>query len=329
MIAALLAVTTRTVRNWTRNESPRPPGRPPHAEELRLHVARQVAKCRRRQGMGAGWQTLVKHLPDCPTRLVQEELSRAKRHRRAHLARRAKARRRTTHITGRDVLWSVDATHVGRVGGKTVEAQVVRDAATMEIPALSVGPPASAEDAVALVLHAAKQRDTLPLVLTTDNGPQYRAARFTRFLEKAGVIHLRTLPHTPQHNPWVERTHRELKEESGLGKGVVLPCVDHARELLERARDRLDHQRLRPRLGDRTAAVAGAAMDARYNAELRDRLVRAVRKRVEAAVKCTEDKRERRRKERAAILSVLEEFELIRVTRGGRLTRPVKPEAVS
>ncbi len=216
-----------------------------------------------------------------------------------------------------------------RVGGKSVEAQVVRDAATMEIPAVSVGPPATAEDAVALVRRAAKERGVLPLVLTTDNGPQYKAARFTRFLEKAGVIHLRTLPHTPQHNPWVERTHRELKEESGLGKGVVLPCAEHARVLLEWARDRLDHLRLRPRLGYRTAAVAGAAMGPRYNAELRARLVRAVRMRVEAAVQCTEDKRERRRKERAAILAVLEEFELIRVTRGGRPQRPVKPEAVS
>ncbi len=94
MIAALLAVTTRTVRNWTRNESPRPPGRPPHSAELRLQVARQLAKCRRERGMGVGWSVLAKHLHDCPTRLVQEELSHAKRRRRSYLARRAQARRR-------------------------------------------------------------------------------------------------------------------------------------------------------------------------------------------------------------------------------------------
>ena len=36
-------------------------------------------------------------------------------------------------------------------------------------------------------------------------------------LREHGVLHLRSLPHTPKHNPWAERGIGELKRDAGLG----------------------------------------------------------------------------------------------------------------
>jgi transposase InsO family protein len=70
----------------------------------------------------------------------------------------------------RDVMWSMDGTHLARLaeGGK-VEAQVVRETATPRILAIEVGPPADGDDVLRILERAARERGGLPLVLVTDN----------------------------------------------------------------------------------------------------------------------------------------------------------------
>ena len=47
-------------------------------------------------------------------------------------------------------------------------------------------------------------------------GPEsFTVQRRNGAIEEYGVVHLLSLPHTPQHNAWVERGNRDLKEESG------------------------------------------------------------------------------------------------------------------
>jgi hypothetical protein len=49
------------------------------------------------------------------------------------------------------------------------------------------------------------------------------------WLAEHHVVHLLNVPHTPQHNAWIERAFRqELKAEAGLGAGVVLDSPDEA-----------------------------------------------------------------------------------------------------
>jgi hypothetical protein len=116
----------------------------------------------------------------------------------------------------------------------------------------------------------ARERGGLPLVLVTDNGPVYVCATVEDWLAEHGVTHLLSLPHTPRHNPWVERANGELKAETGLGRGVILNDDAEVRARVEAARCRLDAVRLRASLGFRTAAAADAGLTGWYDVSTRE-----------------------------------------------------------
>ncbi len=331
IVAHLLGVTERTVGRWKAQETGRPRGRPATPYAARLAAARRVVAEWRHQGRSAGWRPVAAALPELPTRLVQEEVAAAKKRLRAAKALRRELRLRGIDVLGRDVLWSLDATHLGRgEDGIPVEAQAVREVATTRSLALTVGPPVTTDDAIEVVAAAAALRGgKYPLVLATDNGPAYTSVRFERFIAASGVLHLLNLPHTPRHNPWVERGNRDFKEETGLGKGVVVPDVEWARRRLERAVERLDGNRLRRRLGYQTARAVDATLAVPYDDNVRARLADAVRRRVEDGLRDPCSAREERVLRREAILAALEELGLIERTRGGRSLNAVKPDRIS
>ncbi len=278
-----------------------------------------------------GWRPVAAALPHVAVRLLQGVVRELKRRWRARAQRRLARERVSIAPAGRDVMWSLDATHLGReVAGAGVEGQAVREVATTRTLALSVGAAADTEAATMVVEAAARRRGgRYPLVLVTDNGPPYTSEAFEHFLEEHCVLHLLSLPHTPQHNPWVERGHRDLKDESGLGKGVVV--LDHvaAAQCLVAALDKIDGARLRARFGYRTARAIDAEMAVPYDESLRVRLRQDVRRRVEKGLHDRMTRRQRRVLHREAILAALEMFGMIERTRGGRPMRAVKQEGFS
>jgi transposase InsO family protein len=321
-----LGVSARSLWNWQHHEAKRP-GRPPHSEAARLCARRLVSAEWRRQGKTAGSRPIVKALAGrVPTRLVQEELSAIKKLHRAHAAKKRRAARVHVQATRRDALWSLDATHLGRLrSGEAMQALVVRDVASRRTIAPSIGPAACARDVIALLERAKAARGTLPLALATDNGSPNVDHEVEAYLAREGVVHLRSRPHTPQHNAWVERAIGELQAESGLGEGVIdEPC--RAQRALEAAHRRLDECRLRQTLGYETAARVDARLESAYTLVDRGRFHETVRERVENAVQSQTCARDRRRAERATILDVMEECGLIIRTRGDRRPRPEKPE---
>jgi hypothetical protein len=97
----------------------------------------------------------------------------------------------------------------------------------------------------ALLEWARRETGEAPLVLASDNGPENKGA-LERWCQRHGVTRLWNLPRTPEHNPWIEHGHGELKGACGLGKGAVLDShVDAARRLAGAA-ERLDRHRPAP-----------------------------------------------------------------------------------
>lgn len=330
-MARLLGVTPRTVRRWKAGAAGprRPRGRPAKRPERAAIWA--AARAWRRMGHTAGWRPVLAALVAVPRRHVQLVVGALKRRRRARAERRRERLRTRLLTAGRDVLWSLDATHLGRdAAGRVVEGQAVREVATTRTLAQSVGGAVDTADAVAVVAAAAAERGgRYPLVLVTDNGSAYTSEGFERFLAARRVVHLRSLPHTPRHNPWVERGHRDLKEESGLGKGVVIDDVAAAAVALADARDRIDRHRPRATLGNRTACSVDAEMAVPYDEPVRAQLAARIAQRVAAGAHDQMSKRERRVLRREAVLASLEELELITRTRGGRPLHAVKQEAIT
>jgi transposase InsO family protein len=254
-----------------------------------------------------------------PRWLVRDLLRAIKGLHRARRRRRETEHRLSVEVGRRDVMWSMDATHLARLNdGRPIEGQVVRETATPRILAVEIGAPADGYAVVALLDRLRRERGRLPLVLVTDNGPAYVCGTVESWLAANGVAHLHSLPHTPQHNPWVERTNRELKDETGLGRGVVVHDVDEVRACVEPARRRLDSVRLRARLRYRTAAAADALLTDWYTATTRERFLATVCRRIAEALPGLRSERARRKARREAIYASMEELGLVKRTRGGR-----------
>ena len=320
-MAGLLGVSERSLRNFRREDVPeRPRGRPRTKAARTLAARRAVSRTWRAQGRTCGVRPVRAVLAGAvPEWLVRECLREIKRLHRVHGRDRAAKRRLSVEVRCRDVMWSMDETHLARTAcGDAIESQVVRDTATPKILGLDVGPAACGDDVVRLLERTGAERGGLPLVLATDNGPCYVNERVETWLEDQGVVHLLNLPHTPRHNPWVERTHRDLKQETGLGRGVVLNDVKRIRERLETSRRRLDHVRVRAKWGFRTAAVADARLTPWYNGCTRDRFLATLCRRIAEGLPGRPTKRARRVARREAIFSSLEELGLVHRTRGGR-----------
>ena len=331
MTAHLLRVAPRTVRRWKAGAAgPRARlGRPPLTADP--DALRAIARAWRTQGKSVGWRPVWRTLAHLSRLLVQRVVAELKRRRRVRLARAEARRRQSIHVAGRDVLWSLDATHLGRDrGGREVQGQAVRDVSSLRTLAVTVGHPVDTIDAIAVVQLAARERaGNYPLVLVTDNGSPYVSEDFESFLHEHGVTHLLSLPHTPRHNPWVERGHRDLKDESGLGRGVVVQSHADAARRLNAALERVDGHRLRATLGYRTARAFDAQLAVPYDAGVREQLTEMVALRVEDGLHDHETRRAQRMLRREAVLASLEELELIERTRGGLPLRAVKEDTVS
>ena len=149
------------------------------------------------------------------------------RWRRRNRARRARGRVSIV-VQARDVIWSLDATHLGRDAVGEMQAESLKDVASTSALTLSVGRASSGEEIEELLDRTSEERGGPPLVLAVDCGSNYASGEVAVWAEKNGVMIMQSLPRVPQHNSWVENGHGEIKDDAELGKGAVLeplPCA--------------------------------------------------------------------------------------------------------
>jgi len=347
-VAGLAGVSSRALRTW-RGLAPgdvRPGPAPCPPDELRRDLWR-VARTWRRIGRGCGERAVHAVLVgEVSLRRVRAALRDLKARRRRVQRRLAEARRVHVVVHARDVLWSQDATHLGRcprgpgageasvglrgLGGSpgealgAVQAESIKDVASTELVDVRVGSPARAAEVVAM-LEGLRRARGLPLVHSTDNGV-YVSQLVRAYLAGHQVVHLRNLPRTPQHNAWAERGFGELKQETGLGRGVVLSDVEKARARVAKACRRINQERPRTSRGGLTATQLDATLP-RWQAQVsREAFWTAACAAMEELTKDASNERERRLLEREAVFATLEAFGLVTRTRGGASRPAVKAE---
>ena len=327
-----LHVSRRTIHLWLRavdRPAARRVGRPSATEPERFAALRAVA-CLARMDWKITWRSVERALHGTiPTRLVQWAVAHWKQLRAKHATRQRERVRVQATVHAPDVIWGLDGSHVGRtVDGAALESQTLRDHASRRTVGIAVGASASSDDLVAVLEQTRQARGTLPLVLLSDNAPNNTSDDVARYLAAHRVVHLRTLPYTPQHNAPTERAHRELKELAGLGKGVVLDGANDAARRLAAAWHHLDHRHARPVLGARTAADAYLNVAARATIPARDLFYRTARHAIDVASQ-QPTAHQRRRAQREAIYASLEQFGLVSRTRGGEPFRAVMCAGIS
>lgn len=322
-LAEAHGVTLRTLRNW---QALRPaqqvaaPGRPQLTEHVLSSARASVRAELERQGWQVGEEPIFRALGGRVKRSrVRRVLRELKAERRVQVRNHKRAARVSVKVCARDALWSMDATHIGRdPRGREVQAEVVREVMSARTIGLSLGASATGERVSALLERTCLQRGGRPLVLLTDNGGAYRSEIVSAWCVQRRVLHLFSLPHTPQHNAASEHGMRELKEDALLGKGTRVHDIAHARAALERARDRIDANRLRRTRAWMTAVDADRAAPHWSTIVTREELWMKATCAIERAlIHCTGE-RARRRATRAAIYATLDHFSVITRTRGGR-----------
>lgn len=205
-IAIACGVSERTIRNWciqAKKDVPKM-GRPSHSLEKLKEACELVFTEMRLQG-SPGWRPISAALKGkVSVRLVQKFVAEFK------LEERRKRNPKTMEVTGKNIIWSMDGA-VTKEESKS-ENQVIKDRGSKCWVGLKACPKASKAIDVIAAINESTKLNGYPLVLATDNGAAYVNKEVRRHLRKLKIIHLRSLPRTPQHNGAVEVGIRELRE---------------------------------------------------------------------------------------------------------------------
>lgn len=271
---------------------------------------------------------------------------------RAHRERwRIQRERVHTEVLARNVLWSSEESFLERDEQGEVRSSVVRETLVPKALAVAVGPPATQEDVIRLWECARAERGSWPLVMALDNGSPFRGKRVRAFLQERQIIALHNVPHTPQHNPFIERTLGDLKGvigQDGLAErpaepsqgpvcarepGVRATRVCKLARLLcawNNAAWQLNHCTPRDDLAGLTPDEVDSFAPDAENLVRRERFYNDARAALARVAQQQLKPRARRRAEREAILCTLEEHGLVNRTRGdSRSSRPSKRTRVA
>jgi transposase InsO family protein len=192
---------------------------------------------------------------------------------------------------------------------------VYRDRGSLSVNAESCSGPLKSADTIN-VLTILKAKKRLPLVVCTDNGSPLCSKDVETFLSDNKVVHLKSLPHVPQHNGSAEQAVNDFKKLVKDGNAPIRAC------------DILNKNRLREALDWMTPEQAEKSNLKLYTDEERAMFYEAVSNAKEAAVLGILSAKEKRKAERKAILQTMEEFSLIKIiTR--RSTPSAKPEVIT
>ena len=321
----------RTVRNWMKNsaEPLKRVGRPPHSDEKRKEALYAVARERKVQGKQAGWRKIVKGLAGSqPTRLVQESLSSLKARGRRRKRKRLKEASRRVTVLAKNVIWTQDGLHLGRCRGDEVKGESIKDRATLGVNSLLVGLPACGEDVVLLLKTTKEKKGTLPLVYQTDNESTYLSEVVQDYLREECVVHLLSRVHTPTDNGASEIGIRELKSETGLGKGVRLDSAIQGALQLHGGAVKQNGHLLRASKGYLTPNTLADTLPTWYNRVDRRQFYEETCRAVEKSVQGKIGNRARKA-QRDAILNMLNKNGLIVQSHGGRIIEGCEREIVS
>lgn len=311
LLSESLQVSPKTLNNWKRRR-PRRGGRPKYTATQRKAALVAVARELRRQGY-PGEKAVEKALPHVPLRLIREYVSKLKAKRRGRQARLRLKSRVSVVVKATNVIVCQDGAHLGRERRNAIETQLAKDRASQKLIVASVGPQ-TAEHVVSTWL-ALKAERGLPLVISTDNGAAYRAESAERYLRRECVVHLKSLPRTPEHNSPVERSVREVKEASAMGKMASVSAAE-AKRRLHLTATRLNANRYR-NLSMQTANDLDQNLPSAYNLVNREKFYAECMAAMCTARNAAVGWRAKRMAERNAVYEVLSKNGLVEITRGG------------
>lgn len=139
--------------------------------------------------------------------------------------------------------WHVDISHL-KVAGTFYYLCSVLDGYSRFVVSWDFRDRMTEADIELILQHALEAHpDAHPRVIS-DNGPQFVAGDFRRFIDLTGMTHVRTSPYYPQSNGKIERYHRTLKEQE-----IHAVTPDGVRATIAARIDHYNNRRLHSTIG--------------------------------------------------------------------------------
>jgi transposase InsO family protein len=290
-------------------------GRPCYTTTDHRRALILVARELKRQGYPGSSAIAFELKGKVQLRLIRKYVTEIKERRRFRKLQAIKLNQVRVEVKSVNVIWTQDGTHLGRKNKKAIESQVIKDRGSKKIIGALTGPTAKGNEIVQTLDLLKKQRG-LPLVWMTDNGAAYCNKEVREYVEREKIVHVRSLPRTPQHNGAAEVMMRELKNDCLLGKKSVLACEEDAHARLVSSIVKINKNRKRMSLSFKSSDEMDDEMS--VNGRKIDRAVFYEEY-------CTELKslvnvgsvREKRMREREVVMCLLEKHEMILRKRNG------------
>jgi transposase InsO family protein len=311
-------VTKRTLRNWKakiKKDCHTRSGRPCYTTSDHKRALILVARELKRQGYPGSSVIAIELKGKVQLRLIRKYVTAIKERRRFKKLQEIKLNQVRVEVKAVNVIWTQDGTHLGRKNKKGVESQIIKDRGSKKIISAQTGFSANGNEIVQ-TLDLLKRQRGLPLVWMTDNGSAYCNKEVREYVDREKIVHVRSLPHTPQHNGAAEVMMRELKNDCLLGKKTVLASEQDAHARLVNSIVKINKNRKRMSLSfkssdemDEEMSVHGKKLDrALFYEEYRTELKSIVNVR---------SVREKKLREREMVMCLLEKHEMIVRKRNG------------
>jgi transposase InsO family protein len=274
-----------------------------------------VARELKRQGYPGSSAIAIELKGKVPLRLIRKYVSEIKERRRLKRLEEIRLSQVRVEVKTINAVWSQDGTHLGRKNRKAVESQIVKDRGSKKIIGVLTGATATGREIVH-GLELLKKERGLPLVWMTDNGVAYCNKEVKEYMEREKVVHVRSLPRTPQHNGAAEVMMREVKSDCLLGKKTVLDCDEGAHARLVNSVLKINKNRRRMSLSFKSSDEVDEEM--RVSGKKIDRALfyEEYCQEMKALVN-VQGVREKRMREREIVMCLLEKHEMILRKRSG------------
>ena len=247
-------------------------------------------------------------LPQIRVRAIREIISKLKSRRKKRRAIIKVKVRTSIRVHHPGTVTSLD----GATVNKDTNYLIKRDRASLNIEIQECESHLKSLDTIKL-LEKLKSENRLPFVLCTDNGSQLCAVVVKDFLDKNYIVHLKNLPHVPEHNGACEIAVREFKD-------VLIENCDVATTIRS-----LNENRKRKTLNWQTASEFDNENFKPITTQERIKFYETTKTNISEATFGIQNAKEKRKLEREAIFKTMESFDLITITRGNQ-NRYIKAE---
>lgn len=316
-VAKLLNVSVRTLRNWktlAKTTERKRIGRPRHTKRIHQTAMWAVARELKKQSYIGGWRGIARSLGGrVPTRLIQKYVAIFKARRNKRIEKRRIQMRVSTEVLFKNIVWGQDSTELQN----KIKVEVIKDRGTLKLLSAHAEKKSTTVEAMSALKKASEEQKMLPLVLMTDNGSEYVSEKMKAFLKENKIIHLRSLPRTPQHNGATENAVREIKEASEKQIRGSDESLSSIQLTLMKAKEKINRFKLRGSKDYKTSKELDDTL-MKYPSVDRDEFYKECCSRISRYVNEANTTREVRLAEREAIHAVLEEYGFIKRTRGGQ-----------